>query len=174
MNLLWFDLETTGLNPEVDKVLEIGMILADDKLRIQFQRNWVIKYPYDLRISNGYVYNMHKSSGLLDECENGIPLHIAETSLIEICKDNFKNKISLAGNNIGFDRGFVKKHLPNFEQLLHHRMLDVSALKLVFEEQFKQKKFEKRDAHRSLNDIKESIEEYKHYCSVIEKGLSNV
>lgn len=168
-DLLWLDIETTGLVPKEDKILEVGVILTDANLNILFEKNWVIGYTEPIYLHNPYVRDMHTKSGLVDECNNtnACSLATVQAQLIDIANKQFKNKVKLAGNSINFDRSFIKYHMPLFEKELHHRMMDVSSWKLIMEEKYGLK-YEKKKAHRSLDDIRESIGELKFYLQFID------
>ncbi|MEM9226477.1 MAG: oligoribonuclease [Verrucomicrobiota bacterium] len=166
---LWLDLEMTGLVPEVDRILEAACIVTDKALQEEhtyetavFQRQEV------LAGMNDWCQKTHRESGLVERVPEGITEAELDAKLLDICNDYFsEDPIILAGNSIGQDRKFVDRYLPGFAARLHYRMLDVSSFKIVFQTCYG-KQFNKRNTHRALDDIRESIAELRHYMNVIQ------
>lgn len=171
MKLLWLDLETTGLDPLREEILEVGCVLTDELLEELAYCRYVIKHPPDVldQISTEYVAEMHKKSGLIEECRREkLVLYMVEVLLIEFIQQATEpgEKVMLAGNSIHFDRAFLKHHMKSFDKMFDYRMLDVSAIKTMMETHF-ETDFKKEKVHRAMADIEESIKEYKHYLEVI-------
>lgn len=163
--LLWVDLEMTGLNPASDVILEVAAIVTDFDFKTLATFEAVIHQPEDkLALLNDWSRQQHRASGLLgrvrasDRAENEIASELAA-----LIKHQFGGESAvLAGNSIHQDRAFIRQWWPEVEQLLHYRMLDVSAWKIIMQTKFAQE-FEKKETHRALGDIEESIAELKSY-----------
>jgi oligoribonuclease len=164
MKLYWLDLETTGLDPVKNDILEVAVMEAD------FERPFDVRVIYDVPIWTGltdaeldpFIVDMHTKNGLLAECREGIRcryLHHAETSLLDLIptvEDKDERGI-LAGSSVHFDHSFLRHHMPTLAGRFSHRHYDVSAIKL-FCQSCGMTKFPKAEAHRALADVKESID----------------
>ena len=164
----WLDLEMSGLNPEVDKILEAAVVITNKHLSptVTFETP-VFQSPEVLENMNTWCKEHHAKSGLIDRVPSGISEKELDKKLCEIADTYFKNEsVILCGNSIAHDRKFVEAYLPAYTAKLHYRMLDVSSFKIVFQEMFG-KRYEKNNNHRALDDIYESIEELKYYLDFI-------
>lgn len=176
--LVWVDLETTGLDQEDQmkgvhkhKILEVGMHITDSNFNVIDKGFEVVihhKKSDLLPLMNEYVTNMHTVNGLLDRVENSrYSLRMAEKMMMEYLKaHNVKPESSpLCGNNISFDKNFLKAQMPDFTSLLHYRIIDISTLKEIFWRQSPEIAAElvKGNKHRGLEDIQDSIRELKFY-----------
>lgn len=170
--VLWLDLEMTGLDPQKDIILEVGVIITDWNFNEIDSYHGVIKQPLrklKKRLSANASFwdaNTESRDGLLAQNVNGKLSKVIESELVSLIDSNFKAGIPviLAGNSVHMDRRFIIEHWPKFDQRLHYRMLDVSAWKVVFENKYKMK-FAKPDMHRALDDIRGSIIELKYYLA---------
>lgn len=170
--VLWVDLEMTGLSPEKDLILEVAAIVTDWDFNEIATYQGIVKNKDDLlekRIAANAIFwdsNTQSRDGLLDQNKHGKSLAKIEAEILGLIKKNFKKGVPvlLAGNSIHIDRQFIVSNWPKLNDLLHYRMLDVSAWKVVFDGKFKQK-FLKPDTHRALDDIRGSILELQYYLS---------
>ena len=168
-NLILLDLEMTGLEPEVDVILEMATIITDSELNI---------------IATGPVFAIHQSDETLDNMNEWCVEHHGKSGLTQRCRDSKvslatataettsfveqyvpKGKSPMCGNSIGQDRRFINKYMPEYEEYFHYRNLDVSTVKELAR-RWKPEvldKVVKTGAHLALDDIRESIAELKVY-----------
>jgi oligoribonuclease len=170
--LLWMDLEMTGLNEKTDKILEIAAIITDYELNEVAQKHYVVHQSDAVLDSmNDWCKEHHGKSGLTELVRSGWKQDVVETELAAWVKTYFgekqgKDGAVLAGNSIHNDRRFIEEHLPQLARELHYRMVDVSSFKEVFRERYRVK-YEKKNTHRAIDDLHESIGELKHYLSFV-------
>lgn len=176
-SLLWIDLEMTGLDPEKDRIVEVAAIGTDWKLQGKAEFTAVVNVPENLMkermVGDFWEANRESRDALMAQNEGGKGISEVEEELLKFIKKNFeRGKVILAGNSIHQDRKFIDREMPRLSEKLHYRMLDVSAWKVYFENALGVK-FEKREAHRALDDIRGSIEEleyYRGYLNINERG----
>lgn len=169
-NLLWVDLEMTGLSPVKDRILEVAAIATD------WDFNEIAAYTGVVKVSEGLIAermvgdfwdkNPETYKALVEQNKDGKPRAEIERELLDFVKKNFGKTVYLAGNSIHQDRKFIEREWPELNEKLHYRMLDVSAWKIYFENAL-HRKFMKPDNHRALDDIRGSIEELKWYLKMI-------
>jgi oligoribonuclease len=168
--LLWVDLEMTGLDPTKDRILEVAAIVTDWQLDEFAAFETVIHQPDSiLDLMDEWCTTQHGASGLTDRVKTSqVSEQAAEEQLIAFAKEHCGDdaKLLLCGNSIHMDRRFIEQQWKAFDSLLHYRMLDVSAWKVVFEGRYK-KKFAKPEEHRALEDIRGSIMELKYYLGKV-------
>jgi oligoribonuclease len=169
-NLVWIDCEMTGLDTEKDCLVEIAVVVTNSELELlDAGIDVVIKpRPDSLENMNDFVRNMHTSSGLINEFEEGLDLADAEQIVLDYIKRYVPNAkdAPLAGNTIGTDRMFLNKYMPELDQHLHYRNIDVSSIKELSRRWYPRVYFQmpkKSGNHRALADILESINELKYY-----------
>jgi oligoribonuclease len=172
--LVWIDCEMTGLDFVKDALVEVAALVTDFELNVLGEGvDLVIKPPAEaLEQMIPFVRDMHTSSGLIDELENGTTIADAEAQVLaylrEHCADG--SRPPLAGNSVGTDRAFLARDMPQLETFLHYRNVDVSSIKELSRHWFPRAYFnapQKTGGHRALADIRESIEELRFYRDAV-------
>lgn len=169
LNLVWIDMEMTGLDPEQCLVLEIATIVTDPQLNI-LAEGPVIAIKQSKDVLDGmdeWCTNTHGKTGLTQRClDSKITEAEAEAMTIAFLKDYVdEGKSPLCGNTIGQDRRFMVKYMPTLEEYFHYRSIDVSSIKELAKRWAPEaiKDFKKKGVHLALDDIQESIEELRFY-----------
>ena len=165
------DLEMTGLDPATEVIVEIATLITDDELNVIAEGpDLVIHQPETMLVAmDPFVVQMHTSSGLLTAIrESTITLEQAGAQTLEFIKKHVPEPrtIPLCGNSIGTDRRFLAKYLPEIENYLHYRSVDVSTIKELVKRWYPGLEISrptKAGAHRALDDVQESIRELKFY-----------
>lgn len=172
-NLIWVDLEMTGLDPETHKIIEIATVVTDSQLNILAEGPVLaVKQPEsELAKMDDWCTNTHTASGLVERVRSSnIDEQEAVRQTIEFLEQWVpKGQSPICGNSIGQDRRFLYKHMPELEQYFHYRYLDVSTLKELTR-RWKPEVldgFSKQGTHLALDDIRESIAELKYYRETI-------
>jgi len=172
--LVWIDCEMTGLDLDVDELVEIAVVVTDFDLRILDPGFSIVIKPDDSALASmsEFVTDMHRSSGLLDEIPHGVSLADAEFQALEYIQRfaPVEGKAPLAGNTIGTDRMFLAKYMPRIDRWLHYRNIDVSSVKELSRRWFPRAYFHapaKDGGHRALADIRESIRELAYYRQAV-------
>ncbi len=168
-NLVWMDLEMTGLDPERDTILEIAVLITDSELEpIADGPTPIIHHPaLVLDAMDEWNREHHTASGLVERVlASRLSMAEAEFQVLEFVKAYCPPRTSpLCGNSICQDRRFLARYMPELEAYLHYRNLDVSTLKELVRRWYPEgpKPPEKQHAHLALDDIRESIEELRFY-----------
>lgn len=168
-HFVWVDLEMTGLNPEKERIIEIAAIVTDSELNILEEGpNLVIHQPAKLlKQMDAWNQNQHGKSGLIDAVKaSKISVKKAEARVLKFIKKYcVAGKSPLCGNSIDHDRRFIIKYMPKLAAFMHYRNIDVSTIKTLVKHWYPKNKDlpKKGEAHRSLADIRESIDELKFY-----------
>lgn len=168
-NLIWIDLEMTGLNPEHDVILEIATIVTDSSLNILSEGPVIAIHQSKkiLSIMDSWNSNTHNSSGLINRViKSEFDEKTAETATIEFLEKLVPIGASpICGNTVAQDRRFLFKYMPKLERYFHYRYLDVSSIKELVT-RWKPKilnNFVKKNTHKAIEDIRESISELIYY-----------
>ncbi|MDQ1550832.1 MAG: oligoribonuclease [Actinomycetota bacterium] len=171
--LVWIDCEMTGLDLQIDELVEVAVVITDyDLVPVDPGFNIVIKPDQTAWNHMGdFVREMHTASGLLEEIPNGKSLAEAEYEVLEYILKFVPGAQSapLAGNTIGTDRMFLAKYMPRVDSHLHYRSVDVSSIKELTRHWFPRIYFSappKNGGHRALADILESIRELEYYRGI--------
>jgi oligoribonuclease len=168
--LVWIDCEMTGLDLDVDELVEIAVVITDYDLNpVDDGLSIVIKPDASALESMGeFVRTMHTQSGLIEEIPNGVSVAEAEYEVLEYVLKHVpeEQRAPLAGNSIGTDRAFLTKYMPRLDAHLHYRNVDVSSIKELAKRWYPRAYFNspaKNGGHRALADILESIRELHYY-----------
>ena len=169
-NLVWIDLEMTGLDLSKDVILEIATVVTTNDLELIAQGpNFVIHHPEEtLAHMDDWNKKHHGASGLLTAVRDStITLELAqEQTLAFIAEHAQKNLSPLCGNSVWQDRRFLQKYMPLVDDFLNYRIIDVSSIKEVIKRWYPDDPYEnfvKVENHRAAEDILQSIEELAHY-----------
>lgn len=170
-NLVWMDLEMTGLDPESERILEIATIITDSSLNIVSEGPVIVVRQSEKLLAGMDEWNTehHTASGLVDRvrAEGVTEVEAEQVTLEFVSRYVDAGKSPLCGNSIGQDRRFLVKYMPRLEEYLHYRNLDVSTVKELAIRWRPDilSEISKKGTHRALDDIKESIDELKQYKS---------
>jgi len=168
-NLIWIDLEMTGLNPATDRIIEIATVVTDKDLNILAEGPMLAIHENKQTLDNmdAWCVNTHGASGLTERVLNSsIDVLEAEQRTIEFLKQYVgKGKSPMCGNTICQDRRFMVNYMPELEQYFHYRHIDVSTIKELLKRWRKDllSGHTKKGAHLALDDVIESIDELKYY-----------
>ncbi|GAA2066925.1 oligoribonuclease [Catenulispora yoronensis] len=176
--LVWIDCEMTGLDLDKDALIEVAVLVTDSELNVLGDGVDVVIAPPagDLPgLLDGMVEvvrEMHTASGLLEELSGGIAMAEAEQRVLAYVREHVPEagKAQLAGNSVGTDRGFLARDMPELEQHLHYRIVDVSSIKELARRWYPRVYFnapKKTGNHRALGDIRDSIAELRYYREAI-------
>jgi len=168
-NLVWIDLEMTGLNPDTDKIIEIATIVTDSDLNILAEGPQFVIHQSDAALDamDEWCTEHHGNSGLTARVKaSNISCAQAEQETLDFLKKWVPaGAAPLCGNSIGQDRRFMVKHMPTLEAYFHYRSIDVSTIKELGRRWAPEMvaAHKKTGTHLALQDIKESISELQHY-----------
>ncbi|MDY0022011.1 oligoribonuclease [Arenimonas caeni] len=168
-NLVWIDLEMTGLDPDTDSVLEIATLVTDSQLNVLAEGpELAIRHPLArLEAMDEWNRNTHSRSGLWQRVlDSEVSMARAEAETVAFLADWVPaGKSPMCGNSICQDRRFLVRHMPRLERYFHYRNLDVSTLKELARRWAPDvlAGVAKVGAHTALSDIRESVRELSHY-----------
>src|ERR1700712_424878 len=164
----------TGLDLEADALVEVAALVTDFDLQVLGEGVDIVVKPPAAALDQmiPFVREMHTSSALIEELDNGVTLAEAEDLVLsyvrEHCPDD--SRPPLAGNTVATDRAFLARDMPELEQFLHYRIVDVSSIKELSRRWFPRAYYNapaKGGNHRALADIRESIEELRYYRDAV-------
>ncbi len=167
--LVWVDMEMTGLRPEIDRVIEIAVVITDSDLNPVAEGPVLVIHQPDSVLESMDAWNTatHGRSGLTEQVRRSrLTEAMAQKQLLEFLRDWVpQGKSPMCGNSICQDRRFMARYLPELEAWFHYRNVDVSTLKELCKRWSPAvaRGFAKRSAHTALADILESIEELRYY-----------
>ncbi|QKT06901.1 oligoribonuclease [Gordonia sp. X0973] len=168
--LVWIDCEMTGLDTTSDKLIEIAALVTDGDLNILGEGVDIVIHADDEALDNmpDVVTKMHASSGLTEEVRaSTVTIEEAQQQVLDyLRKHTSAGQVPLAGNSIATDRAFLARDMPELNEYLHYRMVDVSSIKELCRRWYPKIYFgqpPKGLAHRALADIRESIQELRYY-----------
>lgn len=168
-NLIWIDLEMTGLNPDNDRIIEMAIIVTDSQLNVLSEAPVIAVHQSDAVLSamDEWNTNTHTKSGLVERVRKSTMDEIkAEETMLAFLADFGQVKESpMCGNSICQDRRFLYRYMPKLEAYFHYRNLDVSTIKELARRWAPSvyDGFQKKGTHQALDDIRESIDELKFY-----------
>jgi oligoribonuclease len=169
--LVWMDMEMTGLDPERERIIEVATILTDGALNeIAVGPEMVIHQPDEvLAAMDDWNRKHHRDSGLVEKVrQSAVSEAEAEAAMVAFLDEHVpvKERPILAGNSIHQDRRFIVRYMPRLDKRLHYRMVDVSSIKELARRWYPASLATmpaKRESHRALDDVRESIEELRCY-----------
>ncbi len=168
-NLIWLDCEMTGLDPEVDRLIEIAVIVTGADLTPRVEGPVLVVHQTDEQLDKMDSWNKgtHGRSGLIDKVKASTMTEAqAEQQILEfVARYVPKRSVPMCGNSIGQDRRFLVKYMPKLEAFFHYRNIDVSTLKELAKRWRPDiyNTFKKQQKHTALADVHESIDELAHY-----------
>ena len=169
--LAWMDLEMTGLDPSKNVIVEIATLITDDDLELIAEGPDLVVHATEEQLAGmvDVVLQMHTRSGLLEQIRaSTISLADAGAQTLAFLRQHIETPrtVPLCGNSIGTDRRFLAAQLPEIEEFLHYRSVDVSTLKELakrWNPAILGNAPRKAEGHRALDDIRESVEELRYY-----------
>ena len=170
---LWLDLEMTGLDVNLDVILEVAVEITDVNLQTIATYESRVRQPKAIVLERiqknvwwqGYPGNRDDFVKNLDGAK---PLDVVEREIVALIEQHFGAEPAvLSGNSIHNDRNFIRNHMKELELKLHYRMLDVSSFKVLMQAKYKEI-FEKDSAHRAFEDVQASIAELQYYLDWFE------
>ena len=167
-NLIWVDMEMTGLIPEVHRVIEIATIVTDSNLNVLAEGPVIAIHQATeaLEAMDEWNTRTHTNSGLVARvASSAVNEQMATEKTLAFLREWVsEGKSPMCGNSICQDRRFMARHMPELERFFHYRNLDVSTLKILMQRWRPDlPEAPKQGAHQALADIRESIEELRHY-----------
>ena len=172
-NLIWIDMEMTGLQPDTDRIIELALIVTDSHLAVLAESPvWVLHQPEEvLGAMDSWNRGTHAKTGLIEKVRaSGLAEATVEASAIAFLAQHVPSNVSpMCGNSICQDRRFLARWMPRLEGYFHYRNLDVSTLKELVRRWKPEaaKGFSKEGKHQALADIYDSLEELRFYRKTV-------
>ena len=173
---LWIDLETTGLDPDNDRIIEVGWLLSDHHEQVTDEQSVLItpdRVAWELMQQDLFVQTMHTENDLLKDMENfgTIMVDDAEDQILDELDKHQLGSPTLAGASVHFDRSFIRNWMPRLDRRLSHRHLDVSGLRMFFDSLGYQSVGDKEHPtkHRAMEDTVDAFDLYKRYVSLVQE-----
>lgn len=172
-NLIWLDLEMTGLDPARDVVIEVASLVTDSDLNVLAEGPVVaVHQPEEaLAAMDDWCLRTHGASGLLERVRaSTVDMEQAERLTLDFLRGwTVEGASPLCGNSISHDRRFVRRYMPAFEKWLHYRIIDVSSVKELVRRWYPEALHSpaKKGHHLALDDIRESVDELRWYRSKV-------
>jgi oligoribonuclease len=167
--MVWVDLEMTGLDPASCSIVEIATIVTDSQLEVIAEGPSFIIRPSEDKLAgmSAFVRELHEKSGLYQRIlESRVTVAEAQAATVAFLEQHVQKGTSpLCGNSVWKDRAFLESEMPRVIEFLHYRMIDVSTIKEIVRRWYPSSLHapKKKEVHRALDDIRESIEELKWY-----------
>lgn len=166
--MVWIDLEMTGLDITHDRIIEIATLVTDGELNLIAEGPNLAVHVSEAAISRMDEWNTthHHASGLVDRIRaEGVSIQEAEAQTLAFLRDHVEaNTAPLCGNSVWNDKRFLEKEMPDIVAFLHYRMVDVSTVKELARRWYPDvPRYDKKGAHLALDDIRESVEELRHF-----------
>ena len=172
--IVWMDMEMSGLEPETERILEVAVLVTDGELNVVAEGPNLVLHQADevLEAMDRWNTTHHGQSGLTKRVrESTLDEGQASSALLAFLAEHTKKKKApLAGNSIHQDRRFVARYLPDVEDWLHYRNVDVSTIKELAQRWYPKQysgRPTKKGSHRAMDDVLESIEELKYYRDAV-------
>ncbi|MCA9612588.1 MAG: oligoribonuclease [Sandaracinus sp.] len=169
-NLVWIDMEMSGLDADRERILEIAVLVTDGELNVIAEGPNLVIHQSEELLAGMDEWNTkhHGASGLTKRVrESTVDEAVAEAAVVGFLKEHCQPKAApLAGNSVHQDRRFIARYMPVLDAFLHYRIVDVSTIKELGRRWFPKEhdaRPQKRAQHRAMDDIRESLEELKYY-----------
>lgn len=174
---LWIDLETTGLDPDNDRIIEVGWMLTEHHIKVTDAQSVLItpdKIAWELMQQDTFVQTMHTENDLLKDMEmfGTVMVEDAEDQILEDIEKHYpEGLLTLAGASVHFDRGFIRNWMLRLDRKLSHRHMDVSTLRMFFDSQGFYSYGEKTrpTVHRALEDVEDTFDLFCRYAELVQE-----
>lgn len=168
--MFWVDLEMSGLDENQDHILEVAVVMTDLNFQTLETYHRVVYQPHSvLENMNEWCKTTHGKSGLSALVPYGTLLGTVEQDLMQLVTRHYQSdeKVVLCGNSVGMDKSFIDKQMTGFAKRLHYRVVDVTSFKEIFRSKYNIE-IKKKEGHRALDDIQESINELREYLKYVQ------
>jgi len=172
-NWFWIDTETTGLDPKLDSLLEVAVVVTTPQLEEMFEVSTLIEYVAPKKNIDPFVLEMHAKNGLWDELKSADTAKLQVSGLADwlrliaeqtgCARGEAGNGGPLCGSSVGFDRAFLAEKAPGFLRCVSHRNVDVSTIHMCVQAWFVDSHSDAQPTHRALDDIRGSLDRLRFY-----------